>query len=211
MNYMKNNLGLISLLLFIALCISVYFNFKPIETKPITITIPSKSDSVDIVKPIPLPKPQTNTEYIKINDTIEIPVENEVNLTYLRQLQELLIENDSLKLIMAYLKAIEVNRYHEVIDNKDIKIDTYATTTGTLDSLRIVYNIKEQKINFDIPENKSKILIGGGLLYLNNNYENNQIQLFGGLGYLTKKNDLIDLNITSNGYIFAGYKTTLFK
>lgn len=206
--YLKAFLAII----FLALCVSLYFNFKPLETDKIDIVIPEKKGEKDNPNPTPLPqKPEKEIKYIVVGkDTVRIP--NEVNTELLKKYQEMLVYKDSLAIYKAYIKAIEVNRYHEVVDNEDVRIDIYTKTTGTMDSISTKYKIKEQKITAEIPESKSKLLLGGGLLYdYNNSIENKSINFVGEVSYQSKKNDVYTLGITSNKQLLFTFKTPLIK
>ena len=153
----------------------------------------TKNDSIIITKPkvggfdYYKPKPIKGLGYTLITkegDTIEIenPVNKELEQKYLNALSE----NEKLKL---YLEAIQKRTYTDTLEDKNIKIDYIAETTGTLNDIKINYTIKPDTIKIKKPV----FTLYGGLGSSMSVDIKPGIKL--NLGYQNKKGNLI----------FAGY------
>src|SRR5690606_16498119 len=202
---MNNNyLITFTIIIFTALCISLYFNFKPNNIDNVKITIPSSEGNKEIIKPKPLPQEvEEDIKYVTLPGTIDtIYIPNKVNLDLLKEIQELMSmksQLDSLsfykRFYTAYIKSIEINNYKETFEDEFISGEVLTTTTGTMDNQIINWKIKERNIDVQIPKRKSQLLIGGGIMY---NTTIEKPSLIGELSILTPNSNIWSVGYTSN-------------
>ncbi|WP_395073895.1 hypothetical protein [Flavobacterium sp.] len=91
-------------------------------------------------------------------------------------------KNDSLQKLL-YAQAIQLNSFHETIDNDTVRIDAIGITEGKLKTLKIDWKVKEKKITVPI---KSKIGVYLGS-ELGANKDLNQFTYKANLGIKNKK------------------------
>ncbi len=189
---------IISFILFILLFIIPY-NYTKIEVQSKYIPIPSKEGTFNTYKPIPIDLP--NYIFIEGNDTIELenPINKELKDKYLQAEKE----NNNLKLKLLYYESIQMRKYHEIYEDKNITIDVFANTTGTLDSLGIKYKTKKDSIKIKTPI--FRLLAGPQLQIINE-------QLYPGLsvGIQNQKGNIFEGSINSNKDILLGYKHNIW-
>ena len=169
------------------------------ETKVEYIKVPSKEGSFSSYKPISLDLP--NYIYFNGKDTVELenPVNKDLESKYLQAKKD----NDSLEMELLYYKAIQTRKYHEKYEDKNITIDVFANTTGTLDSLGVKYKTKEDSIKIKQPVFR---LLAGPQLQINNG------QLFPAvsLGVQNKKGNMFEGSYNTNGDFSIGYKHNIW-
>lgn len=163
------------------------------------IVTPEKKGSFSSYKPTSINLP--NYIFFNGKDTVELenPINKELESKYLQAEKE----KDSLKLKLLYYEAIQMRKYHEVYEDKNIVIDVFANTTGTLDSLGVKYKTKEDSIRLKQPVFR---LLAGPELQLHNN------QLFpaASIGIQNKKGNIFEGSYNTNGDFSIGYKHNIW-
>ena len=172
-----------------------------------TIIIPSESGSFDNRVPIQLPGDTLYKDTIVYKDK-QVMVENPVNKKLAREYLKAISENDSLKALNLYLSAVQIRKYKEVFEDKNVKTTVYAQTTGTLDSLRLEYDRKE--IEVDIPRKKEAYVSLLGGVNVENNINTLSPVLGVNVGVQLKENDIFLLGINKNQTISASYIKNIF-
>lgn len=193
---------ILSLLLLVIIIGAMFMIFFKNEEVAKIITEPIYKER-EIVKRILIPgKKEYDTIYMP-NDTITI--EGEVNKDLAAQLYRM---KDSIQLLHAYIDAIKIRRYTGTVEDEYVKIDYWATTTGTLDSMEMSHVIKSREIEFPVKKEKAKFLIGPGLI---SSYRDFKPRPTLGAAYQSKKGDLFSLDVSTKEEVFFTYKTNLFK
>lgn len=118
---------------------------QEINTKDNYIVVKEKTGYFEVKKPIAI-KGIGYTFVTSKGDTIylENPVDKELESEYLKA-------KDSLAKLELYLKAIQKRTYKDSLEDKNIKIDYIAETTGTLNDIKINYTIKPDTIKIKKP------------------------------------------------------------
>lgn len=210
----KTRLHAVLAILILLLGISLYFNFKPCKTEIIDVVIPEKGGEQVTENPIPVPPQPSKRDTVFIPGSDKyIPVENEVNQKLLNELKESLKYKDSLDIYKRYLAAIKINRYHEVVDNDDVRIDIFAKTTGTLDSIHTKYVVKEQRVPVEVKDTRrANLLLGGGLkTQVDNGFQLNKTHVLGEASYQSKNGNLYTIGGSTDKYVHFTFKTPIFK
>jgi hypothetical protein len=134
----------------------------------------------------------------------KVVVENPVNT---KLAEDYLKAKDSLAKMKLFLSAIEIRRYKETFDDKDVTITVEAETTGKLNWVKPTYIVKEKKITTTVEIKKPFLRVygGGGL---GTNVELNKFNAFGQIGLQNKSDDILTFSVDLNKTIMAGY---LFK
>ena len=136
---MIKNLAIILLLI-----VSIYFlqrSCTNTNTKQV-MTVPAKvggfKDSIEYKE---VEKVRETLVYIKGK---EIKVENPVNKELLENFIQLQKENDSLKLLKLYVKAIEEHEGNYTFNNEDMDLNIYTNVRGSILNIKPTYKIRER-------------------------------------------------------------------
>lgn len=165
-----------------------------------TFIIPEKKGNFNISNPTEI-KYKTKYKYITLaGDTIEI--ENPINKELAEKYQK---ETDSLKKQLLYFKAIQQRKYSDTIKDKNIQIDYFAETTGTLDNIKINYKVFSDTLKIKQPV--FSLLAG---LSLQSNI--NTLETYPGLniGFQNKKKDIILFGVNTNQDVEVKYIKNIF-
>ena len=149
------------------------------------------------------PKPIKGLGYVFVTeegDTIKVenPVNKELEQKYLNALSE----NEKLKL---YLEVIQKRTYIDSLEDKNIKINYTALTTGTLDSIKIDYTIKPDTIKIKQPVFR---LLGGSSLEFN--YLTMKPSIGINLGFQNKKGNILIGGFNSSQELVISYYHNLW-
>jgi len=169
------------------------------------VVIPAKKGSFNSAKPI------------KIHDTIikdsiifkdkKILIENQLD----KQLViDYLKAKDSIKKLNLFMNAVKVNKYSTNFDNEDINLTIDSETTGTLNSVKPTYTIKERKAEVSIKKLESVFALYTGIEIYNNKDLNNPGAKVD-LGIQNKKGDIYSLGFDTNKNFFIGYKLRIIN
>ena len=163
------------------------------------IVTPEKKGSFEFKNPIYIKVPEFH--YTQLDGT-KVVVENPINLKLAEKYQR---ETDSLKRKILYYEAIQTHKYSDTINDKNIQIDYFAETTGTLDNIKINYKIFSDTIKVKQPVFS---LLGG--LSLQSNM--NTLKTYPGLnlGFQNKKKDIILFGINTNQDVEVKYVKNIF-
>lgn len=115
--------------------------------------------------------------------------------------------NDSLQKLL-YAQAIELNSFHETIDNDTIKIEAAGITQGKLKTLKIDWKIKSKTI---VVKQKQRVFaLKTGIEY-GNSLELNKGIFKGNLEFENRKGNSYNMGFDTDQRIWLGYKLTLFE
>jgi hypothetical protein len=119
-------------------------------------------------------------------------------------------DNDSLKALNLYLKAIQEVDGTYVFDNKDVKLEITTKTRGEILKITPKYTIKEREETV-IVKNKETVFAlyaGGGV---SDNLQFNNFAAEVHLGIQNKSGDIITAGYDTQQNISIKYSTQLFK
>ena len=163
------------------------------------IVTPEKKGSFEFKNPTYIKVPEFN--YTQLDGTTVV-VENPINIELAEKYQR---ETDSLKRKLMYYEAIQKRKYSDTIKDKNIQIDYFAETTGTLDNVKINYKIFSDTIKVKQPVFR---LLGGLSLQSNINTLKTSPGL--NLGFQNKKNNIFLIGIYNNKNIELKYIKNIF-
>lgn len=152
------------------------------------VTIPAKVGSFkDSIQYKEVEKVRESLVYVKGK---EVKVENPVNKELLENFIQLQKENDSLKLLKLYVKAIEEREGNYTFNNEDMDLNIYTNVRGTILNIKPTYKIKERVL--EVREKETVFASYAGLS-------------LGTTTDLTKLTPSLDLGIQNkSGDIFTG-------
>lgn len=166
-----------------------------VETQVEYIKVPVKEGSFVDYKPTPIDLPN----YIFINGKDTIELENPVNKDLEQKYLQAQKDKDSLKMKLLYFEAIQTRKYRKTFEDKNITVNIFAATTGTLDTLSVYYKTKEDSVK--IKQSVFRLLAGPELqLY------NNQLFPAASIGIQNKKGNIFEGSYNTNGDFTIGYK-----
>lgn len=218
----QNNLKWYLGLTIIGLILIGIFFGCPREKVPATVevTIPATTGKIKAVKP----KQESITKANVKNNPIYVNLSKKEREFFQFQLDSLLsltnayekefIYSDSVKKNNLYKEAIQLKSFNQPFENDKIKINASGLVRGTIESIGFDYEIKEQKINVEIPRQKEtylRVLVGGGF---GMNKELNQPVWKANLGFQNKKGNIIRgsfQKIGSQDYYLAEYDFSILN
>ncbi len=187
------------LTLILLIIIFLQNNFKTNDKNNVIITKPKKGN-ISFNKPKEI-KPKNQYEYLTVKGN-KIKLEHPIDTQLAEKYQK---ETDSLKKEILYYQSIQKRKYIQPFENKNIKGNIFANTTGTLDSIGINYEIKPDIIKIKQPV--FSLLAGLSL-------QSNIITLktYPGLniGFQNKKKDIFLLGINTNQDVEVKYIKNIF-
>ncbi len=170
---------LIRLAYFLIGAIIVFLYMRNCEGKTVVVaktpvlTGTLKND--DSVKNTPEPFTQTNPKPIVMWDSIEVKVENTINMEIFNKY---ISSKDSISKLNVLLKAITINDFEKTIENDTIKLRMFGKSIGTVTELSADYEIKPISVPIKVPKQtrwgigvfggvsiEGKPTIGAGLSY----------------------------------------------
>ena len=163
------------------------------------IVTPEKKGSFEFKNPIYIKVPEFH--YTQLDGTTVI-VENPINIELAEKYQR---ETDSLKRKLMYYDAIQKRKYSDTIKDKNIQIDYFAETTGTLNNIKINYKIFSDTIKVKQPVFS---LLGGLSLQTNINTFKTYPGL--NLGFQNKRKDIFLLGVNTNQDVEVKYVKNIF-
>lgn len=174
-------------------------NCGKIETRVEYIKVPVKEGSFVDYKPTPIDLPN----YIFVNGKDTIELENPINKDLEQKYIDAQKRGDSLAQKVLYFEAIQTRKYRKTFEDKNITVNVFAATTGTLDTLSVYYKTKEDSVKIKQPV--FRLLAGPQLNIINN-------QLYPGLsvGIQNKKGNMFEGSIDSDKNISFIYKHNIW-
>ena len=179
------------------------------------------------------PEPQT-AEKIKVvtkevkgsivtnEKVINIPIVRTIKDTagtgyYVNQIDKLFDENnkmqleflkmDSLQQIEAYNKAIQINAFKQIFDDKYINAQVTGEVAGEVKQMRLDYTIKPQELKIDAPKPKNNLYLG---INVANSLELNKPLFSAGIGIKNKRGNIINASFDTEKRIGIGYYLKIF-
>lgn len=190
------------LVLILVILLFIQNSYKNKKDESSIIITPPKTGEFNTPKPISIKVP----EYVYIDDTDTIKLENPLNKKLEEEYKLALKEKDSLKIKLMYLEAIQTRKYHEKYEDKNILIDVFANTTGTLDSLGIKYKTKSDTIK--VKQTVFKLLAGPSLEFNPNTFK---MDLGVNGAIENKQGNIFTLGVNTNKDFKVGYFHNLWE
>jgi len=223
----ENNRKLYTLIfIIIGLILVGMFGGCPGEKVPVTVevTIPATTGKMEAVKPKQEVITKKNNHIVGINKKVLEKMTDKEREFFQFQLDSLIslntayekefIYSDSVKKNNLYKEAIQLKSFNQPFENDKIKINATGLVRGTIESIGFDYEIKEQKINVEIPRQKEtylRVLAGGGFGI---NKALNQSVWKANIGFQNKKGNIVRgsfQKIGSQDYYLAEYDISILN
>lgn len=187
------------LVIVLVFIIFVQRSYNADKIKDDIIIVPEKKGSFEFKNPTYIKVPEFN--YTQLDGTTVI-VENPINIELAEKYQR---ETDSLKRKLMYYDAIQMHKYSDTLKDKNIQIDYFAETTGTLDNIKINYKIFSDTLKIKQPV----FSLLGGLSLQSNTLT---LKTYPGLniGFQNKKKDIFLLGVNTNQDVEVKYIKNIF-
>jgi len=169
------------------------------------IIIPAKKGSFTSVKPIKIHDTIIKDSIVFKNKKIILtnPVDKKLVLQYLEA-------KDSISKLKILINSVKINKYSTKFNNEDIDLTIDTETTGTLNSIKPAYIIKEKKVDVPVKTLNSVFALYTGVeIYNNKNLNNPGAKI--DLGIQNKKGDIYSLGFDTNKNFFVGYKLRIIN
>ena len=221
----SNNWKLYTILTILGLILIGFLGGCPREKVPATVevTIPATTGKFESVKPKQEPINKNYSAEPKYRTLVQNLSEKEreffqfqldslisLNTAYEKEF----IYSDSVKKNNLYKEAIQLKSFNQPFENDKIKINATGLVRGTIESIGFDYEIKEQKINVEIPRQKEtylRVLAGGGFGI---NKALNQSVWKANIGFQNKKGNIVRgsfQKIGSQDYYLAEYDISILN
>lgn len=178
------------------------------------VIVPAVSGKFESKKPESKPLEIKQTPVTEIKKDGLVYVENPLN-------EKLLKENDSLKInyaiisdslkTKAYEKAIELNKFSSIFEDKYIKLTINGISRGEVQEITPEYTLKQREIEAVIKETKLRVLLGGSV-GINKDLNQGIYKL--DLNLQNKKGDMISgeyLRVNDQSYGMVGIKKSILN
>ena len=197
----------------------VFIFFKDCSNAPPTIIkvkTPEIKGTFEAKKPIQVPitqkplrqkKPVLSVVEVSKNDKSKKPVPSYVieNDSLLKSYER---ENDSLKRVLMFEKAIQLNTFSTKFEDDHLTLNINGVVQGEVHEITPSYVIKSKEIEVKQKEVKFRMLagleVGNTLLFDNPLFKAN-------VGFQNAKGNMITASYDSEERIFIGYNFTVFK
>lgn len=187
------------LVIVLVFIIFVQRSYNKDKIKDNIIIVPEKKGSFEFKNPTSIKVPEFN--YTQLDGT-KVTIENPINIELAEKYQR---ETDSLKRKLMYYDAIQMHKYSDTLKDKNIQIDYFAETTGTLDNIKINYKIFSDTLKIKQPV----FSLLGGLSLQSNTLT---LKTYPGLniGFQNKKKDIFLLGVNTNQDVEIKYIKNIF-
>lgn len=171
------------------------------------VMIPKKEGV--FLKPSLVIKEAPKKDSIKWNDRI-IKTENPIDKKLANDYIQAQKENDSLKALNLYLKAIGEHEDTYVFDDKNLKLEVSTKTRGEILSIKSKYEIKERVEVVPVRQKETKFALytGVSLEYIT---DLNRLTPKASLGFQNKKGDILSVEMGLDKSIQVGYSFRLIN
>lgn len=181
---------------FFGLFLGTFLDCSPKCTpKIITIEVPAKKGSFDIVPNEKIIEYRDSIVYRNKIVTLDKPVDKNKYIDYVEATEE---EKE-----VKYVEAIKQREYQDTIENEDITFTYNAKVTGTLDDFKINYERKSFNLDVIVEEPKKYKLYGGGGI-ITPLYIGDGIHAKGGFIIKNKKDNLYQIEISTDRKLHIG-------
>lgn len=140
-------------------------------------------------------------------------IENEIDPLLLAEneklKQEFAKEKDSLKRIIAYNKAVQLNKFSSDFEDDNVVINIEGIVQGEVKEITPSYTIKEKKIEVQVKPKQTVFRLLGGL-ELGNNTKLDGFAAKANLMLQNKKGNIISGSFDTNQTIWIGYNFSVF-
>jgi len=220
-----NNWKLYILLTLFGLMLIGWFGGCPREkaTATVEVTIPATTGKMEAVKPKQEVVTKKDNHIVGVNKKVLDKMTDKEREFFQFQLDSLIslttayekefIYSDSIKKNNLYKDAIQLKSFNQSFENDKIKINASGLVRGTIESIGFDYEIKEQKINVEVPKPKETFLKMNAGANIGINKELNQLVYGANVSFEGKKGNAILLNslkIKDQDYYSIGYSWKIF-
>lgn len=213
----KNNffwkviIGMVLILVIIAF----FKGFFDKSTDTVEIVVPEIKGSTKAVKPINIPLEQNLSTEVKKPST-EPKYRTPENKDYQKLIDSLRNRNIELEIAFAksrnkdslYREAIKLHSFNQVWDNDTIKLIADGITRGTLESIKVNWDIKERKQSVKVPQ-KMFTLLAGVETGMTKSFD--KFNAKANIGIQNKKGNIITVSVDSEQRFYVGYTVSVFS
>lgn len=114
--------------------------------------------------------------------------------------------NDSLQQII-YRQAIQLNEFTHTWDNDTLKATVSGISRGEVQSIKLDYTIKSQKIDIKIPQTIIRLIAG---LETGTTKDLSKFNIKANLGFQNKRGDMFSVSADLDKRFYIGYSTSIF-
>lgn len=166
------------------------------------VLIPEKKGEFE--KPVTIIKYRKRDSIVyKEGDTVF--TENPVNRDLAERFKKLQKEKDSLSTFKLYVDAIQEREQTQVFDNKDIKLEVYTKTRGTILEVKPKYIIKEREELVEVKTKQTVLAVYAGT-EVKSTTSLEKVSLGASIGIQSKSGTIISAGIFTDKTIQVGIK-----
>lgn len=118
-------------------------------------------------------------------------------------------ETDSLKKVIAYNKAIQLNKFSTKFEDENVVLNINGVVQGEVKEITPNYTIKERKMEVPVKQKETVFRLLGGL-ELGNNTQLDAFKLKANLMFQNKKGNIISGSFDTNQTVWVGYNISIF-
>lgn len=118
-------------------------------------------------------------------------------------------ETDSLKKVIAYNKAIQLNKFSTKFEDENLVLNINGVVQGEVKEITPNYTIKEKKMEVPVKQKETVFRLLGGL-ELGNNTQLDAFKVKANLMFQNRKGNIISGSFDTNQTVWVGYNISIF-
>lgn len=182
----------------------------PATPKLTKVIVPEVKGKFEVKKPVSV-KIESFSRHRE--DDKNIYIENEIDQKLITEneklKQDFAKEKDSLKRIIAYNKAVQLNKFSSDFEDDNILINIEGIVQGEVKEITPGYKIKEKKVEVLVKPKETVFRLLGGM-ELGNNTKLDGFAAKANLMLQNKKGNIISGSFDTNQTIWIGYNFSIF-
>lgn len=172
----------------------------------VKVTVPEVKGKFEAKKPVNVP---INNSVVKEYLTTENPINPKLLAENEKLKVDFAKEKDSLKRIIAYNKAVQLNKFSTKFEDENLLLNIDGIVQGEVKEITPNYTIKEKKVEVQVKPKETVFRLLGGM-ELGNNTKLDGFAAKANLMLQNRKGNIISGSFDTNQTIWIGYNFSIF-
>lgn len=185
-------------------------NRSEIPNGSVKVIVPEAKAKFEAKKPVYEPV-SSKIEHTEKGEKvfIENPIDEKLIAENEKLKQDFAKETDSLKKVIAYNKAIQLNKFSTKFEDDNLLLNIEGVVQGEVKEITPNYTIKEKKIEVPVKVKETVFRLLGGM-EVGNTKQLDAFKLKANLMFQNRKGNIISGSFDTNQTIWVGYNVSIF-
>ena len=182
------------------------------SVQTVKVIVPEVKGKFKAKKPVHQPiLIKANSPQLKKGKTVfvENPIDEKLIAENEKLKADFVKETNSLKKVIAYNKAIQLNKFSSKFEDDNLVININGIVQGEVKEITPSYTIKEKKIEVPIRQKKTVFRLLGGL-EVGNTVQLDAFKLRANLMFQNRKGNIISGSFDTDKTVWVGYNISIF-